>query len=41
MTLEQIGAVLGITRERVPQIKEKALARLRQSKAAKPLAQSR
>ncbi len=29
MTLEEIGAVLGITRERVRQIKEKALQRLR------------
>jgi RNA polymerase primary sigma factor len=29
MTLEQIGATLGITRERVRQIKEKALSRLR------------
>ena len=29
MTLEEIGSVLGITRERVRQIKEKALARLR------------
>jgi RNA polymerase primary sigma factor len=29
MTLEQIGAVLNITRERVRQIKEKALSRLR------------
>ncbi|MEX0856365.1 MAG: sigma-70 family RNA polymerase sigma factor, partial [Gemmatimonadota bacterium] len=29
MTLEEIGALLGITRERVRQIKEKALERLR------------
>jgi RNA polymerase primary sigma factor len=29
MTLEEIGAMLGITRERVRQIKEKALQRLR------------
>ena len=29
MTLEEIGAVLDITRERVRQIKEKALSRLR------------
>ncbi|MDX1660565.1 MAG: sigma-70 family RNA polymerase sigma factor [Gemmatimonadota bacterium] len=29
MTLEEIGSVLGITRERVRQIKEKSLARLR------------
>jgi RNA polymerase primary sigma factor len=28
-TLEEIGAMLGITRERVRQIKEKALQRLR------------
>jgi len=32
MTLEEIGTVLGITRERVRQIKEKALERLRQRK---------
>ena len=29
MTLEEIGRILGITRERVRQIKEKALQRLR------------
>lgn len=29
MTLEEIGSILGITRERVRQIKEKAIARLR------------
>jgi RNA polymerase primary sigma factor len=29
MTLEEIGSILGITRERVRQIKEKALSRLR------------
>ena len=29
MTLEEIGSLLGITRERVRQIKEKALTRLR------------
>src|SRR5690606_6979503 len=29
MTLEEIGSLLGITRERVRQIKEKALSRLR------------
>jgi RNA polymerase primary sigma factor len=29
MTLEEIGELLGITRERVRQIKEKALSRLR------------
>src|SRR3989304_373477 len=39
MTLEEIGAQLGITRERVRQIKEKALSRLRhvsRSKALEP-----
>jgi RNA polymerase primary sigma factor len=36
-TLEEIGASLGITRERVRQIKEKALARLRRAKSAKAL----
>jgi len=29
LTLEQIGAQLGLTRERIRQIKEKALAKLR------------
>jgi len=37
MTLEQIGGLLGITRERVRQIKEKALARLRQVSKARSL----
>ena len=37
MTLEQIGALLGITRERVRQIKEKALARLRHVSRARAL----
>jgi RNA polymerase primary sigma factor len=37
MTLEQIGALLGITRERVRQIKEKALSRLRHVSRAKAL----
>ena len=37
MTLEQIGQMMGITRERVRQIKEKALARLRHAKRAKAL----
>jgi RNA polymerase primary sigma factor len=38
MTLEEIGAMLGITRERVRQIKEKALARLRGASEAEALA---
>ena len=37
MTLEQIGALLGITRERVRQIKEKALSRLRHVSRARSL----
>ena len=37
MTLEEIGALLGITRERVRQIKEKALSRLRHVSRAKSL----
>ncbi len=37
MTLEQIGALLGITRERVRQIKEKALSRLRHVSRAQSL----
>ena len=37
MTLEQIGALLGITRERVRQIKEKALSRLRHDSRARAL----
>ena len=37
MTLEEIGAQLGITRERVRQIKEKALSRLRHVSRAKVL----
>ncbi len=36
-TLEEIGALLGITRERVRQIKEKALTRLRHASRAKAL----
>ncbi len=40
MTLEDIGAKLGITRERVRQIKERALSRLRKSADADPLARS-
>ncbi len=35
MTLEQIGGILGITRERVRQIKEKALTRLRHASRAR------
>ena len=35
MTLEQIGSILGVTRERVRQIKEKALARLRHASRAR------
>jgi RNA polymerase primary sigma factor len=35
MTLEEIGAILGITRERVRQIKEKALMRLRHASRAR------
>lgn len=38
MTLENIGARLGVTRERVRQIKEKALARLRKADRAHVLA---
>jgi RNA polymerase primary sigma factor len=38
MTLEGIGQMLGITRERVRQIKERALSRIRRSKAAPALA---
>ncbi|MFQ5703943.1 MAG: RNA polymerase sigma factor RpoD/SigA [Gemmatimonadales bacterium] len=37
MTLEEIGRMMGITRERVRQIKEKALARLRHVSRAKAL----
>jgi RNA polymerase primary sigma factor len=37
MTLEEIGASLGITRERVRQIKEKALSRLRHVSRSKAL----
>jgi RNA polymerase primary sigma factor len=37
MTLEEIGGLLGITRERVRQIKEKALARLRHVSRARAL----
>jgi RNA polymerase primary sigma factor len=37
MTLEQIGALLGITRERVRQIKEKALSRLRHASRVRAL----
>ena len=41
LTLEQIGALLGVTRERVRQIKEKALSRLRQTNRAQALASFR
>ena len=37
MTLEEIGGMMGITRERVRQIKEKALARLRHGSRARAL----
>jgi RNA polymerase primary sigma factor len=37
MTLEEIGSMMGITRERVRQIKEKALERLRASSRARAL----
>ena len=37
MTLEEIGSILGITRERVRQIKEKALVRLRHASRARVL----
>src|SRR5689334_12629809 len=37
LTLEEIGALLGITRERVRQIKEKALSRLRHVSRARAL----
>jgi RNA polymerase primary sigma factor len=37
MTLEEIGGLMGITRERVRQIKEKALARLRHVSRARAL----
>ncbi len=38
MTLESIGEKLGITRERVRQIKERGLSRIRRSAAASALA---
>lgn len=37
MTLDQIGGILGITRERVRQIKERALSRLRHASRARKL----
>jgi RNA polymerase primary sigma factor len=39
MTLDQIGPLLGITRERVRQIKEKALSRLRAGRLGKALSE--
>jgi RNA polymerase primary sigma factor len=38
LTLEEIGKQMGITRERVRQIKEKALKRIRRSQQARALA---
>jgi RNA polymerase primary sigma factor len=38
MTLEVIGTRMGVTRERVRQIKEQALSRLRQAERARSLA---
>lgn len=38
MTLEEIGGRLGVTRERVRQLKEKGLSRLRRSREAAVLA---
>ena len=35
MTLEEIGSLMGITRERVRQIKQKALVRLRHASRAR------
>jgi len=35
MTLEEIGEVFGVTRERVRQIKEKAIRQLRQANEKK------
>jgi RNA polymerase primary sigma factor len=40
-TLEQIGALLGVTRERVRQIKGAALAKLRDGRAGATLSQFR
>ena len=37
MTLEQIGEIFGVTRERVRQIKEKAIKQLRQTNRNKAL----
>ncbi len=38
MTLEQIGSVMGVTRERIRQIESKALAKLKRSPAMQDLA---
>jgi RNA polymerase primary sigma factor len=38
MTLDEIGAELGVSRERVRQIKENALSRLRHAPRARSLA---
>ncbi|MFQ5630117.1 MAG: sigma factor-like helix-turn-helix DNA-binding protein, partial [bacterium] len=37
LTLEEIGELFNLTRERVRQIKEKAIARLRHASRSKPL----
>jgi RNA polymerase primary sigma factor len=37
LTLEQIGGLMGLTRERVRQLKERALSKLRSPSRAQPL----
>ena len=37
-TLEEIGAMLGVTRERVRQLRDRALKRLREGEAGRALA---